>query len=240
MTSAVAVRGMGRDETADRATPGPTAGPSMRGTGRPGPAGSAQLLEGHRGELTRYCARLLGSPFEAEDAVQETMLRAWRSIGGFEGRASLRTWLHRVAMNVCWEMRRAPQRRPEATDRELPSDGGDDPAEVAAVRDEVRLAFAVALQRLPPRQRAVLILCEVLRWRAKEVADLLGSSVPSVNSALQRARSSLAAGRPLTPLPPTSPSPAEQALVARYVDAFERTDVESLVALLVGGAPLPS
>src|SRR2546429_7781160 len=174
-------------------------------------------LEQHRSELTGYCYRMLGSPFEAEDAVQETLLRAWRGIGRFEGRSALRSWLYRIATNVCLDMlngraRRArpmdlgPARAPEAAnlntlpeatwiqpipDSLLSPEG--DPAEVAVARDTIRLAFVAALQHLPPRQRAVLILCEVLRWKAKEVAQLLDTSVASVNSALQRARATLQA-----------------------------------------------
>src|SRR3712207_6792717 len=174
-------------------------------------------LEQHRRELTAYCYRMLGSPFEAEDAVQDTLLRAWRAIDRFEGRSALRSWLYRIATNVCLDMlsgreRRArpmdlgPAREPvEANLRSLPEvtwiepipDGrvlpDGDPAEVAVAKETVRLAFVAALQHLPPRQRAVLILCEVLRWQAAEVAELLDTSVASVNSALQRARATLEA-----------------------------------------------
>src|SRR4051794_40338655 len=173
-------------------------------------------LESHRRELTAYCYRMLGSGSEAEDAVQETMIRAWRSAEGLEERAALRSWLYRIATNVCLDMLGAAQRRarpmdlaspqtaesalgaelPEATwiqpiadSRVLPEDG--DPAELAAARESIRLAFVAALQHLPPRQRAVLILREVLRWQATEVASLLDMTVASVNSALQRARATL-------------------------------------------------
>src|SRR5215216_3628527 len=176
-----------------------------------------RTLEQHRRELTGYCYRMLGSSFEAEDAVQETMVRAWRGFSGFEGRSSMRSWLYRIATNVCLDMLRSRQRRarpmdmgpsgtadaslgaaqPEATwvqpipgDRVLPEDG--DPGELAAARETIRLAFVTALQHLPARQRAVLILREVLKWRASEVAELLDTSVASVNSALQRARATLA------------------------------------------------
>src|SRR5438270_8927883 len=203
-------------------------------------------LEPHRRELTGYCYRMLGSGFEAEDAVQETMVRAWRNIDSFEGRSALRSWLYRIATNVCLDMAQGPQRRarpmdlgpsssadsvlgpglPETTwispipdSRVLPSDG--DPAEVAAQRDTIRLAFVAALQHLPPRQRAVLILREVLRWQATEVAELLDTSVASVNSALQRARETLNAASPAPPSP-TELSADDRALLARYVDAFER------------------
>jgi RNA polymerase sigma-70 factor (ECF subfamily) len=215
-----------------------------------------RLLEQHRRELTAYAYRMLGSVFEAEDAVQETMLRAWRGFDRFEGRAALRSWLYRIVTNVCLDMLKGRERRAmpmdlgpagtaqvplgeprsEATwiepipdSRVVPAEG--DPAEVAASRESVRLAFVAALQHLPPRQRAVLILREVLRWRAAEVAELLGTSVASVNSALQRARAGLAASD-TTPgtAEPTHEAPPE--LLARYVDAFERYDMDSLTALL--------
>jgi RNA polymerase sigma-70 factor (ECF subfamily) len=225
---------------------------------RTSPAGRPDLaeIEQHRRELTGYCYRMLGSGFEAEDAVQETMVRAWKNIDGFEGRSALRSWLYRIATNVCLDMLRSRQRRarpmdlgpsgtadaflgaplPEATwiqpvpdDRVLPEDG--DPAELAAARETIRLAFVTALQHLPARQRAVLILREVLKWRASEVAELLDTSVPSVNSALQRARATLAA-RPVD-VDAAEPADADQqALIARYVDAFERYDVSELVTLL--------
>jgi RNA polymerase sigma-70 factor (ECF subfamily) len=213
-------------------------------------------LEGHRAELTAYCYRMLGSAFEAEDAVQETLLRAWRSLDRFEGRAALRSWLYRIATNVCLDMVNGRQRRarpmdlgpaqsadtplpdalPEGTwiqpvpdDRVLPDRG--DPADLAVARDTIRLAFIAALQHLPPRQRAVLILREVLRWKASEVAELLDTTVPSVNSALQRARSTLAA-RDVSAGPSEPMDEAQQALLARYVDAFERYDLDSLTSLL--------
>jgi RNA polymerase sigma-70 factor (ECF subfamily) len=215
-------------------------------------------LEQYRVELTSYCYRMLGSTFEAEDAVQETMLRAWRSFDRFEGRAALRSWLYRIATNVCLDMLNGRQRRarpmdlgpaeaadianlgeplPEATwvlpvpdGRVVPADG--DPAEVAEMRESIRLAFIAALQHLPPRQRAVLILRDVLRWRAAEVAELLDTTVVSVNSALQRARAALAASN----LKDDHPSPEidedHRALLARYVEAFERYDLDSLTSLL--------
>jgi RNA polymerase sigma-70 factor (ECF subfamily) len=213
-------------------------------------------LEQHRAELTAYCYRMLASPFEAEDAVQETFLRAWRGFDRFEGRAALRSWLYRIATNVCLDMlngreRRArpmdlgPAREPvEANLNTLPEitwiqpipDGlvgtEGDPAEVAVSRETIRLAFVAALQHLPPRQRAVLILCEVLRWKASEVAELLETSVASVNSALQRARATLEA----TELSAADTSPsvdeADAELLARYVEAFEAYDMDALTSLI--------
>jgi RNA polymerase sigma-70 factor (ECF subfamily) len=214
-------------------------------------------LEQYRQELTGYCYRMLGSAFEAEDAVQETLLRAWRGFDRFEGRAALRSWLYRIATNVCLDMLKGRERRalpmdlgpskaadaplgepssearwiePIPDGRVMAADG--DPAEMAASRESIRLAFVAALQHLPPRQRAVLILREVLRWRASEVAELLETTVASVNSALQRARAALAA----TDLSATGQIEAgdetQQQLLARYVDAFERYDMDSLTALL--------
>src|SRR6476620_10157512 len=217
---------------------------------------SSEDLEQYRRELTGYCYRMLGSGFEADDAVQETMVRAWRSLDRFEGRSSLRSWLYRIATNVCLDMLRGPQRRalamdlgpasssdsfqgvtrpehawvsPIADSRVLPEEG--DPAEMAASRETIRLAFVTALQHLPARQRAVLILREVLRWQASEVAELLDTSVASVNSALQRARATLDSldldqgGAP-------SVDADQRELLSRYVDAFERYDIASLVTLL--------
>jgi RNA polymerase sigma-70 factor, ECF subfamily len=211
-------------------------------------------LEEHRQELTAYCYRMLASPFEAEDAVQETFIRAWRGFERFEGRASLRSWLYRIATNVCLDMlngreRRAlpvdfgPAREPiEANLKTLPEvpwiqpipDGlvvpDGDPAEVAVARESIRLAFVAALQHLPPRQRAVLILCEVLRWKASEVAELLETSVASVNSALQRARATLEARETSTDAPTMEEADAE--MLERYVAAFQDYDIEALTALI--------
>jgi RNA polymerase sigma-70 factor (ECF subfamily) len=221
------------------------------------PADVESQLERYRRELTAYCYRMLGSAFEAEDAVQETLLRAWRSFDRFEGRAALRSWLYRIATNVCLNMLSASQRRarpmdlgpasvaeatlgpemPDATwiepvpdSRVMPA--GGDPADVAIARESVRLAFVAALQRLPPRQRAVLILREVLHWKASEVAELLDTTVASVNSALQRARATIDGpdGRAKTPAEPLDDE--QRALLARYVDAFERYDMDSLTSLL--------
>ena len=213
-------------------------------------------LEPYRRELTGYCYRMLGSGFEAEDAVQETMIKALRGAGGFEGRSSVRSWLYRIATNVCIDMTRQVQRRARPMDMGPPSppdesflgplrpelpwvspiadekviDPAGDPAQVAALRESIRLAFVTALQNLPARQRAALVLCEVLSWPAAEAAELLDTSVASVNSALQRARATLAqlpdGGRP-------RPLDAEATeLLQRYVDAFERYDMDALVKLL--------
>jgi RNA polymerase sigma-70 factor (ECF subfamily) len=216
------------------------------------------LLEQHRVELTAYAYRMLGSAFEAEDAVQETLLRAWKGFDGFEGRAALRSWLYRIATNVCLDMLSGRARRarpmdlgpagtaeerllgeplPEVTWIEPIPDGqalpaGGDPAEVAASRETIRLAFVAALQHLPARQRAVLILREVLRWKASEVAELLETSVPSVNSALQRARATLASADLATGEARRPMDEEQRALLARYVDAFERYDMDSLTSLL--------
>jgi RNA polymerase sigma-70 factor (ECF subfamily) len=214
-------------------------------------------LEQHRAELTAYCYRMLGSAFEAEDAVQETLVRAWRGIDRFEGRAALRSWLYRIATNVCLDMLTSRQRRARpmdlgpalSADTELGAalpDGrwvepvpdarvtpaGGDPANVTVLRETIRLAFVAALQHLPPRQRAVLILREVLQWQATEVAELLDTTVASVNSALQRARATLAAKNLDATAEPDALDDDQRALLARYVDAFERYDMSSLTSLL--------
>jgi len=216
-------------------------------------------LEKHRVELTGYCYRMLGSSFEAEDAVQDTMVRAWRSYDKFEGRSSLRSWLYRIATNVCLDMLSAGNKRARPVDlsdstplaqaalsprpdntwlepmpdaRVLPS--VLDPAEAAVAKESVRLAFMAALQQLPPKQRAVLILREVLSWRANEVAELLGTSVASVNSALQRARATLAErDEKAADAAVSDPLDDEQKkLLERYVAAFEGYDMAALTALL--------
>jgi RNA polymerase sigma-70 factor (ECF subfamily) len=199
---------------------------------------------------------MLGSPFEAEDAVQDTFLRAWRAFDRFEGRAAFRSWLYRIATNVCLDMLNSRNRRarpmdfgpavepvesnlntlPEVTFIEpIPTSlvsAESDPAELAVQRDTIRLAFVAALQHLPARQRAVLILCEVLRWKATEVAELLDTSVASVNSALQRARATLEQ-REIEATDAVAPMDTEQKeFLERYVDAFQRYDVEALTALL--------
>ena len=215
-----------------------------------------RLLE-HRRELTGYCYRMLGSVFDAEDAVQETMVRAWRGIADFEGRSAVRSWLYRIATNVCLDSLSGRQRRalpmdlsgspyppvaeslagrlpakawvePVLDRQVIPEDG--DPAEQAVARESVRLAFVAALQHLPPKQRAVLILREVLRWKAEEVAQLLDTTVASVNSALQRARATMTEldGKPA----PRSLDQDDRALLERYLDAFERYDIDAFVQLL--------
>ncbi|MBM7089119.1 sigma-70 family RNA polymerase sigma factor [Streptomyces sp. NPDC012461] len=216
-------------------------------------------LEAHRVELTGYCYRMLGSSFEAEDAVQDTMVRAWRSFDKFEGRSSLRSWLYRIATNVCLDMLTAGNKRARPMDltestplaqaalsprpdhtwlepapdaRVLPT--VEDPAEAAVAKESVRLAFMAALQQLPPKQRAVLILREVLAWKASEVAELLDTSVASVNSALQRARATLAERRrPGDDAAVSDPLDEEQQkLLDRYMAAFEGYDMSALTALL--------
>ncbi len=215
----------------------------------------AEQLERYRRELTVYCYRMLGTVHEAEDAVQDTMLRAWQALPTFEDRTGLRPWLYRIATNVCIDMlkgrsRRAlpmdvapvatsearlGTRRPEATWIQpapdsliLPQDV--DPAERAVERESVRLAFIAALQHLAPRQRAVLILRDVLRWRAAEVAVLLDTSTDAINSALRRARAAL--GALDRESAPSQPAEADRELLATYIEAFDRHDVDALVRLL--------
>lgn len=220
-------------------------------------------LEKHRTELTGYCYRMLGSAFEAEDAVQDTMVRAWRSFDKFEGRSSLRSWLYRIATNVCLDMLNAGNRRarpmdlsaptpvaqaqlnsrPEVTWLEPVPDGRvlpsvTDPAEAAVERETIRLAFMAALQHLPPKQRAVLILREVLAWKASEVAELLDTTVASVNSALQRARATLAESAPAATDTADPLDEEQKELLERYVAAFEGYDMKALTALLHEDATL--
>jgi RNA polymerase sigma-70 factor (ECF subfamily) len=228
--------------------------------GVPEAVGSATVaieeqLEQYRVELTAYCYRMLGST-EAEDAVQETFIRAWRAYDRFEGRSALRSWLYRIATNVCLDMLEGRKRRarpmdlgparepvvenlntlPEVTWIEPIPDGRvvpeGDPAAVTEARETLRLAFVAALQHLPPRQRAVLILCEVLRWKASEVAELLETSVASVNSALQRARATLEASNLTATETAPSVEKADADLLARYVEAFEHYDMEALASLI--------
>lgn len=225
------------------------------------PAGRSELerqLETHRRELAGYCYRMLGSTFETDDAVQETMVRGWRALDRFDGRSSLRTWLYRIATNVCLDLLNGRKRRalpmdfgpaspPIASSLGQPTaesvwiqpilDSGvlpttADPAELAVGRDTIRLAFIAALQHLPPRQRAVLILREVLRWSALEVAELLDTTVASVNSVLQRARATLATVGPGSDDRFEPMDDAQKGLLARYVSAFTAYDIDALVALL--------
>jgi RNA polymerase sigma-70 factor (TIGR02960 family) len=220
-----------------------------------------ELTEPHRRELQVHCYRMLGSFQDAEDALQDTLLAAWQGLGGFEGRASIRTWLYRIATNRCLNALRSANRRP-AKEWDIPEVEPPEPTRLGEVvwlepypdsllggaidvplgpearyarTEAISLAFVTALQVLPARQRAVLILREVLGYHANEVADMLDSTVESVNSALKRARASLQ--RRLPPIgerepPPASDSPAEQALVATFVRAYESGDVDALVALL--------
>jgi RNA polymerase sigma-70 factor (ECF subfamily) len=221
------------------------------------PADIGAQLEQYRVELTGYAYRMLGSAFEAEDAAQETLIRAWRGLDRFEGRAALRSWLYRIATNVCLDMLNSPQRRARPMDlgparsadsvlgEPLPEGSwiepvpdartvpvGGDPADVAVARESIRLAFVAALQKLPARQRAVLILREVLHWKAEEVAELLETSTASVNSALQRARATLGSGDISDDVGAEPLDDEHQALLARYVDAFERYDMDALTSLL--------
>jgi len=206
---------------------------------------TAEALEQHRRELTGYCYRMLGSAFDAEDAVQETMVRAWRSLDRFEGRSALKSWLYRIATNVCFDSRAGRERRARPMDlgtaqeplfenlAELPEVTWitplPTPDELAEQRETLRLAFVAALQHLPPRQRAALILCEVLKWQATEAAELLETSVASVNSALQRARATLANADLGAP---DELDEATRALLDRYVAAFEVYDIDRLTELL--------
>ena len=214
---------------------------------------SITQLEQHRNALTGHCYRMLGSVVDADDAVQETMVRAWRNLERFEERASLRTWLYRIATNVCLDQLAERGRRarpmeegpsgtvedplvtherthwlePVPDARALPTDG--DPAELAMLRESIRLAFVAAIQHLPPKQRAVLLLTEVLGWSAAETAACLETTVPAVNSALQRARATLASRNVRHPEPLREP---QERLLERYVSAFERYDVDALASLL--------
>jgi RNA polymerase sigma-70 factor (ECF subfamily) len=213
-------------------------------------------LEPHRAELTAYCYRMLGSPFDAEDAVQDAFVRAWKSRDRFEGRAAMRSWLYRIATNVCLDMLKGKDRRVRAMDlgpavepleKNLNARSDKvwiepipetliaperDPADLAVEKESIRLAFVAALQQLPARQRAVLILREVLRWEASEVAELLDTSVASVNSALQRARATLAESNRTTTDAPPALSDADRAMLERYVAAFERYDIKALTSLI--------
>jgi RNA polymerase sigma-70 factor, ECF subfamily len=213
-------------------------------------------LEVHRCALTGHCYRMLGSAFDADDAVQETLIRAWRSRDQFDGRASIKTWLYRIATNVCLDELKGRGRRGRPIEEGSPSSGTPsmdaliqrpvtdwiepildarvlppeaDPAERAILRQSVRLAFIAALQALAPKQRAVLLLMEVLGYSAAEVADMLETSIASVNSALQRARARLAQRNDAEP---AELSDAQQVMLSRYVAAFEQYDVDGLAALM--------
>ena len=217
-------------------------------------------VEQHRRALTAYCYRMLGSPFEAEDAVQDTLLRAWKNLDRFEGRSALRSWLYRIATNVCLDMLSGRERRARPMDlgpsaepvesslNVLPEvtwiapipdalvSPEDDPALVIEGRETIRLAFVAALQHLPPRQRAVLILSEVLRWRATEIGELLETTVASVNSALQRARATLASAEIGEAPPATDLEASDRELLERYVHAFQDYDIDALTALIAEDA----
>ncbi len=215
-------------------------------------AGFAELFERHRGELRVHCYRMLGSFDEAEDLVQETFLRAWRGLDGFEGRSSFRAWLYRIATNACLDDVRA--RRVLPYDVEAASDPADgmpprtdiawlqpfpdrllEPGDAAVARETIELAFLAAIQHLPPRQRAVLILRDVLGWPAKDTAARLDGTVASVNSALQRARTTLREHLPERRLdwaPSAEPTEEERAVLRRYMDAVERSDLAAVAALL--------
>lgn len=218
-------------------------------------SGDSLLLEQYRPSLTGHCYRMLGSAIDADDAVQETMFRAWKNLERFAERSSLKTWVYRIATNVCLDFIAERRKRMRPFDlapagtvhdaivshsREhwvepipdaaaIPADG--DPAEQLLLREGIRLAFVAALQHLPPKQRAALLMTQVLGWSAAEAAEALEMSVPSLNSALQRARATLSARDPSL-VQPSRLSASEDALLARYVDAFERYDVPALTALL--------
>ena len=208
-------------------------------------SGAAAELEEYRRELTAYCYRMLGSAADAEDAVQETMIRAWRSLEKFEGRSALRSWVYRIATNVCFDALNSSKKRARPMDlagpgeplfenlRELPEVTWltplPTPDEAAEQRDTLRLAFVAALQHLPPKQRAALILCEVLQWQASEAAQLLETSVASINSALQRARATLATADIAAPAELDAEA---RALLDRYVAAFEAYDIDRLTGLI--------
>ncbi|MBC2903271.1 sigma-70 family RNA polymerase sigma factor [Streptomyces cupreus] len=218
-----------------------------------------RLTDPYRRELLAHCYRMLGSADEAEDLVQETYLRAWRSYDGYEGRASLRTWLHRIATNTCLTALEGRARRPlpaglgepsQAPEEPLRAPATDvpwlqplpdslvDPASVVAARGSLRLALVAALQHLPARQRAVLILRDVLAWRAPEVASLLGTSTAAVKSSLQRARARLDEVAPEEDLVTEPSGAADREVLDRYVAAFENADMDALLALLRDGVEL--
>jgi RNA polymerase sigma-70 factor, ECF subfamily len=194
----------------------------------------ARTLDGYRAELRTHCHRILGNAADAEDAVQETMIRAWRSIGRFEGRSSLRTWLYRIATNLCVDHVRGRARRPvpvdvepEATPAPAPAaQPAPGPDEAVEANESVRRALLAAVTHLPPRQRAALVLYDVFRWPATDVAALMGTTTASVTSSVQRARATLA-----DPPRRREPSTEDRRLVDRYADAFGRYDVAALAAV---------
>jgi RNA polymerase sigma-70 factor (ECF subfamily) len=213
--------------------------------------------EPYRRELLAHCYRMTGSLHDAEDLVQETFLRAWKAYDSFEGKSSVRTWLHRIATNTCLSALEGRQRRPLPTGLGAPSsdptaelveraevpwleplpDTSTDPSEIVGSRESVRLAFVAALQHLSPRQRAVLVLREVLQWKAAEVAGAIGTSTAAVNSLLQRARSQLEAVGPSAEDRLATPDSADaQDRLARYIAAFEAYDVDRLVELFTSEA----
>ncbi len=190
----------------------------------------------HRAALTAHCRRMLGSAIDAEDAVQETMLRAWRASERFEGRAQLSTWLHRIATNVCLDALARRARQPAPVEEWLEPmyvAAEPDPEQHALAREELRLALMAAVNRLAPRQRAVLLLRDVLSWHASEVAELLGTSATAVNSALQRAHATLERAD----LERFAAHSAERELLHRYLAAFDGDDIDGLVAL-AGAEPM--
>lgn len=227
---------------------------------RANPGDLAGALEAYRAELTGHCYRMLGGNADAEDAVQETFIRAWRAEASFEGRAALYTWLHRIATNVCLDALASQKRRARPVEsgpvgtvdsplieqprthwlepvpdlRALPTQG--DPARLLVQRESVRLAFVAALQHLPPKQRAALLLSEVLGFSTAEVAETLDTTVPAINSALQRARATLRDRVPEAG--PSTLTESQRALLSRYVETFERYDVPALTALLAEDATL--
>jgi RNA polymerase sigma-70 factor (ECF subfamily) len=248
--------------------------PDLMARARAGDADAFRALtEPYRRELQVHCYRMLGSLQDAEDAVQETLLSAWRGLGGFEGRASLRTWLYRIATNQCLNARRAAGRRP-AKEWDVPGVAPPEPTRIGEVpwlepypdslrdaateaplgpearyeqSESISMAFVAALQVLPPRQLAVLVLRDVLGFAADEVGVMLDSTVDSVNSALARARATLErklSGADARPPAPAANSPAEEAIVADFVRAYESADLDALVALLtddvfISMPPLP-
>lgn len=208
--------------------------------------------EPYRRELLAHCYRMTGSLHDAEDLVQETFLRAWKAYDRFEGKASVRTWLHRIATNTCLTALEGRQRRPLPTGLGAPSsnptdelvertevpwleplpDPANDPSEIVGSRESIRLAFVAALQHLSPRQRAVLVLRDVLQWRAAEVAEAIGASTAAVNSLLQRARAQLDAVGPSQDDQLSAPdSPEARDQLARYIAAFEDYDIDRLVEM---------